>query len=245
MTGQSRAFLPAGALTEERISHAIADPLDTWSRTYFAAADIDVCGVQKQESRAPDTSTGPDARTSFSLTVPGRRRLLETALGESLDGKIMHEADRQLLDAFADRLVSELVELFDRALTPVQGPSLTLDISIDGRPIGHLTVSHQAIITRVRRALPTKVDRTAFVQSRLGTVAQLEIPVEGVLGRSRLTVEDASGLAVGDVLILDRGLEQDAEVRVCQDRVLVARGRLVPDKGRNTIIVGEIEKGLN
>ena len=74
--------------------------------------------------------------------------------------------------------------------------------------------------------------------------AHLPVKVEAVLGRSRLTIEDANGLAVGDVLILDRVLGEDAELRV-QGGGLVAVGQLVADNGHNTIRIASSGKGLN
>lgn len=248
MTDAPRAFLPAGALTGERINRALFEPLDAWSRACFPATQAE---VSWEESGSPPAFNGAivavGERTSLLVSGPGKRRLLELALGKTLEGITLSEGDRRLLDAFATRIAENLVARLDGALGPDAGPVISLILALGGHAIGCLELKRQAIITLVRQSLlPTSTaSRTPFLQSRMQTVTGLPIVVEGVLGRLQLTVEDANGLAVGDVLVLDRALEETAELRVEVSGALAAVGQLRPDQGCNTIIIVKSGKELN
>lgn len=246
MTDQPRAFLPAGALTDDRVRQALAEALDGWSRAWFvsARADLSLASAGKL-SVADEQADGFGQHARLAPSGAGKRRLIEAALGEGLEGKVLSAADRQALDAFYARLALDLVERIDRLLGREAGPQMRLEVTLGGRPIAALGVNRGAVVALVRRALPARSLDGAFPASRADAVAQLPVRVEAVLGRALLTIEDAKGLAVGDVIVLDRPLNENAQIRIDPGRALVAEGRLVPDPDGNRLIIDTPGKGLN
>ncbi|HEY0959833.1 MAG TPA: FliM/FliN family flagellar motor switch protein [Novosphingobium sp.] len=247
MTDQAHTFLPSGTLTNDRVSSVLSEALDIWSSAYFACVRAAVsCVDTTRHSVTEHPFKATSDHVSLSFSDRGQRRLVELALGESLEGKVLREVDRQLLDDFAHRLAADLVGRLDRLLEPhTAGPVLRLELTLDGKPVGNLLVKQQAIVELVRKSLPTKTVTARSPKARTRAVAGLPVTVEAVLGQLELTVEDAKGLAIGDVLILDRTLKEHAAIRITEGPTTVAVGHLVPENGRNTIIVAKSGKELN
>ncbi|MDR2858134.1 MAG: FliM/FliN family flagellar motor C-terminal domain-containing protein [Novosphingobium sp.] len=236
MTGPVRPFLPPGALTSERVQRVLADVLAAWSRDCFMSAAVAVsCDDAARPALNDDMAETASGGAALVLTGPGKRCLIEQALGESLAGRTLCDADRQLLDAFAAVLADDLVARLDRLLEPAGGPAMRLRLMLGERTAGSLTVGRDAITGLVRKALPAGTDERAITSTRMSAIARVPVAIEGVLGRSQLSIEDANGLAAGDVLVLDRSLGGNAEIRAAGSGALIALGRLVPDSGRNTI----------
>lgn len=246
MTDQPRAFLPAEALTGGRIRQALSEALDGWSRAWFASARADVApGGAGRLSVADEQADAVGQYARLSLSGGGKRRLLEAALGEGLEGKVLSPADRHLLDAFHAGLAADLVERIDRLLGREAGPQMRLELTLGGRPIGALRVSREAVVALVRRALPASSGATAFPISRVVAVAHLPVAVEAVLGTALVTIDDAKGLAAGDVIVLDRRVDEAAQLRMDGGGAIVARGRLVPHERGNSLIIDTSAKGLD
>lgn len=247
MSQQPRAFLPAEALTSERVSRAFGNVLEGWRRAWFRSASVDISIGSASRPFAPGDDGDAAVRRAarLSLSRPGRRRLIEAALDESLEGKVLTPADRQLLDTFADRLASDLADRLEPLLGPEDGQPMALDLVLDARSIGTLAVSREAIVGLVRASLPRKPRNVGSLISRTGALNRLVIEVEAVLGRSVLTLEDAKELSAGDVIILDRRLDANTDIRLGEGGAPIAQGRLVHDQGRNSIIIDKSGKGFN
>jgi flagellar motor switch/type III secretory pathway protein FliN len=235
VTDSVREWLPAGAFTTETLRAALAPPVEEWALCWFGAAAAWI--AEGGHGGAQTTSVSGAARGArVVLDGPGRRALLELALAVELGGASLNELDRRLLDAVADRLVEDLLERVERHLgDPAAAhrgqPEASVRLASRAGDMGFLHVAAGALVPLLKRRMARYLP-VGTLGDRRRTLEAVPVAVEAVLGRVELTVDELDGLAVGDVLVLDRALDAPVDLRVGACGAPLGAGRLKKDQGR-------------
>jgi len=239
------AWLPDAALTLDRISAALSVCLQEWAEAWIGDA---VTAAQVQFSDAAQISTqvgrihAAGSATTVSSEARTKRTLLEALLGTSLHGHVLTERDHRLLDGLAGRALEDLVARCDRLVSAFPAPAETARIAIltlrcPAGEIAKLELPHAALAGLVKASLGDVRTKATSIRSRAQALDEATVEIEAILGENILRFEDVAGLAVGDVLLLDRSLDEPAQIRIAQAGVTLGAGVLSRDGNRVALTI--------
>jgi len=240
-----RAWLPDAALTLDRISAALSICLQEWAQAWIGDA-VTAAQVQFSDAAQISAQTGRVHAAGSASTVSsdgrGKRTLLEALLGTSLHGHVLTERDHRLLDGLAGRALEDLVARCDRLVGAFPAPAetarvLVVTLRCPAGEIAKLELPHAALAGLVKASLGDNHGKAMSVSSRAQALDEATVEIEAVLGENILRFEDVAGLAVGDVLLLDRSLDEPAQIRIAQAGVTLGAGVLSRDGNRVALTI--------
>jgi flagellar motor switch/type III secretory pathway protein FliN len=239
VTIAARDWLPTEAFSESAVKAALAGPVERWSKRWFAKGAAGVGTVHPAEIAEPSAQsrivTGMLAQAE--LTGRGKRVLLEAALDVELAGQTLSEGDHAVLEAFAGAALQDLVSVLDetfRSAADDAGPRLRIALTLGGSDLLAVTVPRYAIVPALRARLGAARNTKDVLKSRLGALASTNVTAEAVLGLAELSFADLNNLGVGDVVILDRALQDPVDLRLSGGQ-RIGRGKLSRNGGRVAI----------
>jgi flagellar motor switch/type III secretory pathway protein FliN len=226
------------------VQAALEDVVAEWSRRWFSqgvAGPVARRDRERQLAASAEQLQVAGEQVSVRLSGRGRRQLLEAALCENLGSRALNPADHQLLETFSRRVAEDLVERIDSALSNSRSDkepretSVELGISLNGREICSIHCVEEALLPLIRLQLGEPAGQALPLQQRMAALGPVRFEVESVLGRVELAADDLEGLAIGDVLILDRSVHAPVELCISGVGHILGRGRLGRDGDRCTI----------
>lgn len=232
MTSEVRDWLPSEAFSANLVEAALAGIVEEWASVWLSNAGalrVDVKGVEEILS-CPSRIAVDGQAVAASFDGHGKRLVLELALGIRLDGASLGETDHRLLDSFSARLFHDLVERLDQHLGGVVTDgggileTVVLTSSADGELV-HLRLSQHALVPLIKRGIGTS-PHTSEPVPRQQALAATPVALEAVLGKSQLSMDELRGLAVGDVLVLDRAVDGPIDLRIIETGQIIAAGQL-------------------
>jgi flagellar motor switch/type III secretory pathway protein FliN len=215
---EPKPWLPADALSPTRLQPLLARVIGDWGRHWFAKAEARIAPAFQDDWPGRSTEAGwrfSPGVASLALTPIAESATASAMLGANVPQAALQSGDRLVVNHLASTCADDLLTRLGKtalgatAVLTIDQTSLDFegctwwDISLGARKAGLKLAFHaDAALQMVKRQLP----RTAT--KRLGTlangVAKQEIRIAANLGRSSLSLAELEGLAVGDVLILDR-----------------------------------------
>jgi flagellar motor switch/type III secretory pathway protein FliN len=173
------------------------------------------------------------------VELPGRgkRNLIETLLGTDLSNRPLGEGDHKLLDAFIREAVSDLLSHVDEMAAGKgrDGTMVTISLFIGPREIGALRIPDHVLVPAMKAAIGRSLTSESPPRSYVEALRPIPLSVEAILGQVDLTFADLKTLAVGDVIVLDSGLQDPVEVRLAGSERRVGRGALGRNNDRPSI----------
>ncbi|OQW70378.1 MAG: hypothetical protein BVN33_17545 [Proteobacteria bacterium ST_bin13] len=215
-----RPWLPDNTAAPKIAMGALAGMADGWSRAWIAGEPLRAAGAlvridPRSELRQAQWHTH-DGGLTIGLSTSGLTALGAQVLGVSVANRSL--ADTALLDAVGGECIDDLKRCSAAVLgLPEKGWSVAsarpagtvhrLEIASPARnPVLTLDLSVELFVALIKTRLPA-----APLPSPLGrpadALATLPVSLSTLLGRSAITVAELSGLARGDVLVLDRALD--------------------------------------
>lgn len=241
MSVEAVDWLPDTAFCKEAIEPLFADLIKEWSDTWFSQAAVSITMSTPGEARQVATQrfalTG--SAGSVELTARAKRNLQVVALGMESANTLSIQADRHILDVFAAEIAEDLVsrlnkEFANKSLANAGG-HVGLELAVSGNEVLFIDLSRVLVgsyLTRRRVTSPKVRERLASRTKALGPCC---VETVSVLGTVELTLRDLEGLCPGDVLVLDRSLNDAVDLKVLVSNRVIGRGRLQRDRGRTSI----------
>ena len=250
MTQTTRSWLPPEALdrgpVREALGGAIADWSSRWFRGHVAEATtylpLRVSPSQEGGWRFPGQSIGLAASRS------AMDRLMAWTLDVRLPDGHRTPRDREVLDHVEASLLADLAEGLETGLGLPHEPrheALLTASAFDefGGLVVQIGDDHGALLVSV--AVPLDA---ALPLARAGVVkngkirppltpmrqalADTPLVVDAILGQAELLLSDLQGLALGDTLILDRALNDAADLTLNGAAAVFARAKLTDADGQ-------------
>lgn len=238
-----RDWLPRDALGHEVVREMLEQAVAGWTERWFvgAYASIAAARVVAADPRGANDEGWRVYRHSVGIRVtrPALARMVEKAL--DLAGpppSPPSEADTYLLAGLERKILQDLTEAIEQAF------GLPGDLSPDPRKIadpfagaGGLAVSladpagrdiltlglpAAAAWTRLKTRLAPPRRRTERFEPLARPLGAVDVGIEAVIGGVELTLAELNDLAAGDVLILDRRLDQPVDVAGVASGAIVA-----------------------
>ena len=252
MTLAPPRWLPPEAAIGEPVRTKVREAVDRWSEHWFSKSSVRLSDLEPITA-ARAARTDPDdwrgGRGAISVKRAGMAwRLLNLALDVRLELLRLTERDRKLLDAFERTVVEDLVLKVEQALGAMPVPAEA--DSHPGNPYGRLggvmaSLTDDAGMALLSLAIPLetllplcvpiapgRLTRDEQLGSLTGALATTAITVEANLGEATVRLEDLRALAPGDVLILDRAIDEGLEITLAGSRHVLARAKLTDADGR-------------
>jgi len=237
----SNAWLPADALIGPAVRAPIARAVRDWSTSWFGSrATLRLTELQTRKHDAADPGHGQWRRQSTGIWTAIAASTLARLRAKALDlaHGVRAQSGREtlLLTAFEERMISDLARSIEAALGTTQpevhasealakpGDGICATVGETSRPDAlRILISLDHVIASRTARLPPPRPRQGL--SNLShALGRSRLHIEARLGTAELRLEELQGLAPGDVLILDRRLDEPAEVVAAQRSLL--RGRL-------------------
>lgn len=234
-----RPWLPAGALGPLPMERALQPVVDRWAVRWFVDCRVDAsCRPEGRSAISPvERTIRKDGPASGFLGGSDKRALLELALGASLEGPPLGDGDHRLLDAFAFRIVEDLIVELDAALdreASRDGDRLAMSLVARGSRIVQFELPVESVVGLVKGHIGRRAPVRLPV-SRDVALSATRVRIEALLGRARLVIGEIGDLAPGDVLVLDRPLDAKVDLRLAEAGRIFAAGKL--DREQDKVIV--------
>lgn len=215
-----RSWLPADTPAPKLVLGALADMADAWSREWFAGEGMRAAGaLTRVEARGELRKTAwhaHDAGVAIGVSATGvagiGAQVLGVAAGDrpAADAALLESVGGECLDDLKKR-VAALLRLPEKGWMAADsqrtGAVHRLDIAGPARnPVLTLELSNDVFVALVKAKLPP-APASAPLGKPAQALAALPVSLSALLGRSAITIAELSGLAEGDVLILDRALD--------------------------------------
>lgn len=247
MTLASRAWLPADIQAPPRLLDEVAALVGSWSERWFVADRFTLLGsfgrvAANRSTVASGACRALDANLALGLPAGGISDIGSVALSVGLSSR--PAADVQLLSDVGRACLADLEKELSQLLHIPGGtwrdstgglgelPVYRVAIGAPDRAVSlTLDLSEQVFFEAVRRAVP-KVGAAKPLGSAERALAAATVVLTAPLGRSAITISEYSGLAVGDILVLDRPV---GALPLAINGRTTARGACVFTPGDNSV----------
>ena len=239
MIQAAQPWLPAGAVFSSASRSRLKEVVAGWSSDWFATRDMSV-GKSGLATVADD---GGRLRRSFETAFARvevfdpTHRLTGWALDAPVDQLALSDADRDLIQAFEqamfDDLSGRVTRLVQQAgkVGEAEPNATAIDLWVeteDAHDLILIRIPRSAMITLSKSLLPAASIRPP-IEGRLQTLfGSNPVGVRAGLGWTQTPVSDLRRLAIGDVLVLDRRVTQDALVYMQDSNAPIATATLTP-----------------
>lgn len=234
-------WLPDEAFSGPTLTGLFSGPVNAWAAEWFAGATVVVAAVAGREPlpAQPGVQQFQHGCITLSLLGAGKRRVLEAVLGLDLAQQTLTEADRHILDVLATEIVEDLGKRLQTELGASDAPTTdrcsTLVLSMAGRELLAFRCPKHLLVPLLKKRSIPSVSKRGGLGSRMKALGGMPVVAEALLGHVELAVADIEGLAVGDVLVLDRSLTEPAELRLAGAERIFARGKVQRNNNRTAI----------
>jgi hypothetical protein len=262
MSAEPRLWLPAGALDCAPVRAAAVGAVEAWSRKWLAGAQAAAAGFEACSGPAPRRAPpwrlhGPGL--ALALSGADMLRLAGLALGTDVERRVLSEVDRDMIGRLAAAAAADLARMLETAfgVAPAGagepaaaddpfagGGGLVIAVRDgEGRPLLHAALAGAAIVPFAKAAIRTDKRRQPAL-ARLGrAIGSTSIRVEARLGAAALGLGDLAALAVGDVLILDRAIDDGVALMLAPAARPFARAEIDFHGETVSLILSNQERG--
>lgn len=252
MTGEASTWLPIGVADRQVLREKVAEPLERWSRKWLAGVTLSVCRWEISTSGlwTDLAEHGRLMRKTVGVSCGdrGAMRLAAWLLDADLVDLVVTEGDRRITRALVDQALHDLIDHLEIALnlTTKLEPETSEPERDTGNRLGGVRVGVGAdnggvgfwvglplatVLPICEASLPDPPLAIEPLQSCVVALAQETVRLEATLGSVRLALSELQALACGDVLILDRALDEPLDLYHTDGDCRVARATITEADG--------------
>jgi flagellar motor switch/type III secretory pathway protein FliN len=234
-------WLPKEAFQAEAVGAVFAPSVEAWSQNWFARGTAIVCGVRTSDeaSARPSVQRLQGNVVAVELHPRGKRLLLEMALGVDPAEQQLLDADRRILDAFETDVAEDLVKRLDKEMNGggayKGGVQSEVTVSVVEDEMLTIICPQHILVPHLKKRLGPSSPAARALESRMKALRPARVVADGILGHAQLSIDELEELSVGDVLVLDRTLNDLAELRLSNSGKLIGSGKLLHGNGKTSI----------
>lgn len=241
MSAAVRDWLPPETAGSARVRALLGEAVETWSRKWLAAG-AEAAGFEVRRNAPPQPGGWrvPGAAIAIALGAPEMIRLAGPALGVVPERFVLSEVDRDILSRFTATLAADLAETLELALgiepvaaragpsaDPFAGGGLVFE-AVDGqqRVLAHGAIPLAALVPAVKAAIRPRRRAQPPVARLAHAFGATAVRIHARLGEAALPLGELAALAPGDVLVLDRPVDDGAAIALAGAGKPFARGAI-------------------
>jgi flagellar motor switch/type III secretory pathway protein FliN len=220
-------------LSHEAVRETLEQAVATWNGQWFVTPGVVVADLRPATRDARPDNDGNGWRVyRTALAVRAARGALPRLVGRALDLRAdaagHTAADLRLLAAFEEKLLESLTETLERALgvggalkteperpaDPIgeQGGVLVSLTDPSGREALTLAIPSEVVFRYVKASQTAPSAKRTPLRPLTHTLADVKLAFEARIGKVELTLAELNELAVGDVLVLDRRVDETVDI---------------------------------
>jgi flagellar motor switch/type III secretory pathway protein FliN len=247
VTEQVREWLPYGVVTDDTVRLAVEDALTRWHDRWFVGPYASVSDMTAaREAAWSDSDDGGWRIHGAMVGVRIRRqalsRMVDKVLDTNSEGLSLTEADRHVMKGLERKIVETLAIDVEQAFgltgelkaapekqrdaLAENGGLLVVLKDPAGREILTLGLPTAITLPILKGRLGPPAPRKEGLQPLTGALGPASVGVEAVVGSVELTLTELSNLGVGDVLVLDRVVDEPVDIASAVSHRIFARARL-------------------
>lgn len=252
MTSPVREWLPDSALTGSLVQTTISALVANWSSRWFCQLPLAIERLHCADGLPTAINLEQERQFRGRIVViqcskTRLHQLVECALDMKESPPAWENSDRALIDAFADKMIADLLNEVEGALVKAEdhvpawvyeqngfrGNGIVYADLCDQRPRTLLTIAlpRSAVIALCKEATDAPLRSPKKLTSRLNALSVVSVPIEVSLGTTTMSINDLRGVAIGDVVILDRSLKEGVDLIAAGSNRPFAKADLKPDNG--------------
>lgn len=250
-----REWLPAEALEGGAVRRLVGEAVGQWAPKWFVRPEVAASGFEARKGAAARRPGGWQVGKAVGTALAASEtvRLAGLALGAAPDRLVLSEADRDIIGRLTAGIAADLAATIEAALgvdqpgaeAPVETDDpfggdggLLLSVNDGGdRPILHVAIPAAALVASRKAAIPTTRRPTAPLAQLGGAVDATAVRVGARLGSAILALGELADLAAGDILVLDRAIEDGAELALLPSGQPFARVAIVPGDSEVSLLL--------
>lgn len=245
MSPNVREWLPAEALEGAAVRRLVGEAVAAWAGKWFAQAEVAASAFETRKGAAARHPSGWQVAGTVGVALSSSEtvRLAGLALGAAPERLVLSEADREIIGRLTDGIAGDLAGTVEAALGAEPGDASSLSAVDDPfagggglqfsitdrgeRPLLQIAIPCAALVPFRKAAIPASRRRAAALARIDHAFDSTAVRVEARLGKAVLPLRELAGLAAGDVIILDRAVDDGAELSLRASDRPFARGAIV------------------
>jgi flagellar motor switch/type III secretory pathway protein FliN len=213
--------MPEECLRDARVARAAGQAASAWARAWFAQASWDAVGAWAPEDGTHDgwSTLREGGRIALRARAGAILDIAFAMLGEPARGDLTTR-DLRLLRRLAGDALDDLLSRLEDTLPDDDAGSIGPEqerwgrvLAMDGEPILRVSLDRADVCLLARRAFgPTHaaggLDRASVA------LAGVEVSIAAQIGRASLAIDEIGALEPGDILVLDREVNDPVDLVV-------------------------------
>jgi len=257
--GQVREWLPRDVMIHDVVRETVELAVASWSARWFADPYASVTTMKPMPGdprNEKDEAGWRIYRSAIAIrgTRPALSRMTDRALDIDASMPDLTEADRYVLTGLERAILENLAEGLELAFGLTgdgqPSPQKILDplaedggvvVSLAdpaGRDILAVAIPADVLLPRIKAHLGPPSRRMESLPSLTEPLGSVNVAIEARVGRVELTLAELNGLGVGDVLILDRTLDQAVDIASAETRQIFAKAMLTSIDNDMALVFG-------
>lgn len=246
MMAPARIWLPDSALNAGSVGGAVSPVIASWSQHWFPDCSAQVTAVGAAAD-APDRQLEGVVSNAGQVCVflPDNKkcRALKALIGLNTSEILLGNADQEVLNALLQEVVDDLAERIVGQIEPehasVSDAWTEVVLSISGHAVFTIMMARSILIALIKGVMHAG-SGSAALEHRAAAVRRAQIRVSACLGTAYLSLPEARSLEPGDIVILNRALDEPLELHAPGGTTPFASGRPLREADHNLSI--QIEK---
>lgn len=236
MSSPAWNWLPDDALSSPEVLGLVDQAITEWSDRWFRNHRL----VRQQLRYASAPTFLPSVASTARFTLRSAPATVEALAGQALDADLSRlektEGDHVILSALSDDLLKDLAETLEACFGPVgiapddigaaDGVLIEL-VTEEGRKAVAIETSRAVLAQARLAALPERAPRGDALTPIRTAMADVTLTLSARLGSAEISLPEARRLAPGDVIVLDRPLDEALDLVPSTGGAALACARLV------------------
>ena len=248
----ARAWAALGVLDRPVVRDLVARVLDEWSQAWFVQQRFAVSYWKTAKSDTVNDKCGagwttPGNWVGVSCSWRASRRLAEHALDVRLSEMRVGQGDEKVLSNFEARLLEDLANRVESAFCgdleseklsigpngPFEGGGgVIVGVALPDAPtLLSISIPVSRVVRFCRTDMRPSDGQRPTLTPRLKSIAAVQLQLEAILGQVEISIPELRALVVGDVLVLDRGLDDLVDVAASRSGSQIAQARFTEREG--------------
>lgn len=247
MTLQCRDWLPLSVISDDVVRDVIRSVVTQWCERWFVGEPAVVSQLKVSSGAARNESDYAGWRVCRSAIAirgdrPALSRMVDRALDVHTEDLHLTEGDQALLQGLEHKILDDLCETFEQAfglagelksqpqkirdpLTDCGGLLASL-VETSGREILSFAVPAHVVVPCIKAHLGPIAQKPEDLQPLVKALGNVPVSIEALIGSAGLSLTEFNDLAVGDILVLDRTLDEPVDITGAGSPHVFAKARL-------------------
>ena len=253
----AKSWLPKGALEDQTLTKALEETVSKWAQTWFprGQSELITAYIGKSEEMTQHGlgmgwRSGVSHELFLTMSNSGRRQIAGKLLDTDVSKHRLTLPDIEVIGKLTSPVINDLITRLGSYLDFPANPQIISAVAFANEVAGGfeqftITLNRSmsvvtfyvrrdvAFAARRRLALPLRAPPP--LSPKLAAIERVDVAIGARIGIAELNYADLSNLGIGDILVLDRGVEEDLEITINQEICWNTKCEIREDNGTTNL----------